>query len=133
MYFLINLECRIILLIYILFLFYFRWLYYLIYTISFHFYIFIHQNLKIADKCNENNKSWSDNRNPSYKRVDLQETMRKGVDSDKELREGAMLYYLASQFSIEMPYRARAGSIFNEKNVFNFTVEDYEVFQVLFK
>ena len=59
--------------------------------------------------------------------------MRKGVDSDKELREGAMLYYLASQFSIKMPSGAIAGSIFNEENCFHFTVEDYEVFQVLFK
>ena len=59
--------------------------------------------------------------------------MRKGVYSDQELREGAMLYYLASQYSIKIPSGAVAGSIFNEKNVFMFTVEDYEVFQVLFK
>ena len=59
--------------------------------------------------------------------------MRKGVDSNKELREGAMLYYLASQFSIKMPSGVVASSIFNEKKDFNFTVEDYEVFKVLFK
>ena len=59
--------------------------------------------------------------------------MRKGVNSDQELREGAMLYYLASQFSIKMPSGVVAGSIFNENSIVHFTVEDYEVFQVLFK
>ena len=54
--------------------------------------------------------------------------MRKGVDSGKELGEGAVLYYLASKFSIRLPSQDTIDPIFNEKSRVNFTVDNYEVF-----
>ena len=54
--------------------------------------------------------------------------MRKGVDSGKELGEGAVLYYLASKYSIRLPSQDTIDPIFNEKNHINFTVDNYEVF-----
>ena len=59
--------------------------------------------------------------------------MRKGVNNDKELGEGSVLYYLASKFSIKLPSQDTIDSIFNEKSFVKFTVANYEVFQILFK
>ena len=59
--------------------------------------------------------------------------MRKGVDNDKEFGEGAVLYYLASKFSIRLPSQDTIDPIFNEKSCVSFTVANYEVFQILFK
>ena len=59
--------------------------------------------------------------------------MRKGVDSGKELGEGAVLYYLASKFPISLPSQDTIDPIFNEKSLVRFTVDNYEVFQILFK
>ena len=42
--------------------------------------------------------------------------MKKGVGSDKEFGEGAMLYYLASKFSIGLPTQDTIDPIFNEKS-----------------
>ena len=59
--------------------------------------------------------------------------MRKGVDNDKEFGEGAVLYYLASKFSIKLPSQDTIDPIFNEKGFTFFTVNNYEVFKILFK
>ena len=58
--------------------------------------------------------------------------MRKGVVF-KELREGAVLYYLASKFSIRLPSQNTIDQIFNEKSYVKFIVSNYEVFQIFFK
>ena len=65
--------------------------------------------------------------------MDLQEAMRKGVDNGKE---GAVLYYLASKFSIRLPSQDTIDPILNEKSKVNFKVanfENFEVFKILFK
>ena len=65
--------------------------------------------------------------------MNLQEVLKKGVDSNKELGEGAALYYLASKLSIIMPQEIANNSIFNETSKVYFTAESYEVFKIEFK
>ena len=65
--------------------------------------------------------------------MELSELMRKCVESNNGVGEGALLYYLTSQNNnIKFPPPITTDSILNESKDFDFTVKEFEVFQIEF-